>query len=82
MEFGRLQSTFKDFKVRLAQQLHDLSITEKDKKERAREAHALAKKSNLMLTEFDYNKMRKECLTKDLETQKGIAEAKRIRFSE
>jgi len=82
MEFGRLQSTFKDFKVRLAQQLHDLSIVDKEKKEKTKEYHALCKKSNSMQTEFEFSKMRRENVQKDLETQKDIAEAKRQRLAE
>ena len=82
MEFGRLQSTFKDFKVRLAQQLHDLATVEKEKKEKSKEHSALTKKSNTMQTEFEFSKMRKECLHKDLEYQKDIAESKRMRLTE
>ena len=62
--------------------IRQFEIMEKEKKEKSKEHSALTKKSNTMQAEFEYSKMRKENLYKDLEMQKEIAETKRVRLAD
>jgi hypothetical protein len=55
---------------------------EREKKEKNKENNALVKKSNVMRTEFDYNRNKLDDLKNDLSREQDLAEIKRGRLNE
>lgn len=82
MEYGRLESSVKDHTEHMARYTHDLSLIEKEKKDKMKESHLLFKKSSAMQTEYDFTRKKRDNLKCDLEMQKEWAETRRQKLIE